>query len=428
MGQITALKDENTFQRSLANRLQTELKEYQIRFPSLSADLDQQSKPHDTLTNATQGGPTASGLGHDAAEMPPWLSSSTYLSPLLIAYDSRIKELTQRIEQFQSKSLEITAESEALMDRNKALENELESKMVSLHQKLRIRSKNAVTSNSSAMDGCDMDSAEAAEYQQRLSILGQQNKLLRESESRWEQEKQNYLLLVAENKKTVDVLQSELETIKRDKVELEEMLSNLEFEKGEMQRLVADLKQNVIAKLNDKADTLQKRLKNEISEHKATQQRMSALEHEFNALHNAHSALNEQCNELSDEKHALSTRASRLDDELADREQNLSASEQKSNVLSEALSSTENVLALYKQRELEHLKQINELKAKHELFVDVERGKLEEENAQCALQLTKLKQQRRDEQTELEEAHRSAMGRAKDKQRQSEQAMARSIE
>ena len=358
--------------------------------------------------------------------MPPWLSSSAYLSPLLTAYDSRIKELMRRIEQFQSKSLEISAESDALMERNKALENELETKMVSLHQKLRIKSKSDAAS--SAMDGCDFDSGEVAECQQRLSILGQQNKLLRESEARWEQEKQNYLMLVAENKKTVDVLQSELEKVKRSKLDLEDMLSALEFEKTEMQRLVADLKQNVIAKLNDKAGGLQQRLKMEVSEHKASQQQMAALDHDFNALHCAHSALSEQCGELSDEKHALSARAARLDDELADREQALVANEKKADVLNEALGSTESVLAMYKQRELEHLKQINELTAKHDLFVDIERGKLTEENKLCAQQLAKLKQQRKDEQAELDEAHRSAMERVKANLRQSEQAMTRSID
>eukprot|EP01083_Nonionella_stella_P228474 809649_1 len=78
--QIDALKEENDFLRNLSNRLQTELKEYQIRFPQL---LIEDKNNHKVTPN-------------DNTIMPPWISSSKYMSPLLIAYDSQIKELQEQ--------------------------------------------------------------------------------------------------------------------------------------------------------------------------------------------------------------------------------------------------------------------------------------------------------------------------------------------
>eukprot|EP01084_Bolivina_argentea_P173932 301284_1 len=130
--QISALKEENDFLRSLSNRVQIELKEYQIRFPQLLVESNDHANMDDTCNLTPNGGDLPN------CNLAPWSSSSKYVSPLLVAYDAKIKELNHQIKTYQEKALQIKKESDALIKRNQDLQNELETKVVSLYQKLKI--------------------------------------------------------------------------------------------------------------------------------------------------------------------------------------------------------------------------------------------------------------------------------------------------
>merc|ERR1712129_401111 len=186
--QIASLKEENEFLRSLANRTQIELKEYQLRFPQLLLDdKENQETPKGDLHSLVD------------TEIAPWVSSSKYMSPLLVAYDGRIRELSEEIKGYQQNALQIRKESDALIAKNQELETELQTKLVSLYKKLKIKNKNVSDDHIDVA----MDESDFNEYQQRVNILSQQNKLLRETEVRSKHEREKYLQIINENKKNI---------------------------------------------------------------------------------------------------------------------------------------------------------------------------------------------------------------------------------
>lgn len=81
-------------------RLTTELKRYQLRFPRAAAEAAafaaESAGPGAEIGGGAEGGETGKGLGRgqvdDAADdLPPWVTSSEVMSPLLSAYDARIQ-------------------------------------------------------------------------------------------------------------------------------------------------------------------------------------------------------------------------------------------------------------------------------------------------------------------------------------------------
>lgn len=59
----------------------TELKRLQIRFPRAAAEAAAEAA----------GGGTGGANGEDSDDLPPWVTSSEVMSPLLAAYDARIQ-------------------------------------------------------------------------------------------------------------------------------------------------------------------------------------------------------------------------------------------------------------------------------------------------------------------------------------------------
>ena len=86
--EIASLKHENEYLRSYASKLETEMRIYQSRLPELS------SKYKDEIESIEE----KSAIIQD---LPPWAASSKYMSPLLVAYENRIKELTQQVNSYQ---------------------------------------------------------------------------------------------------------------------------------------------------------------------------------------------------------------------------------------------------------------------------------------------------------------------------------------
>ncbi len=75
--EMAEVKQENHFLRQYVVRLENEMKVYQSRFPELNVKLP--SEPMD-------------------AELPPWVANAQYMNPLLVAYQRRIDDLTQKNE------------------------------------------------------------------------------------------------------------------------------------------------------------------------------------------------------------------------------------------------------------------------------------------------------------------------------------------
>lgn len=72
-------------------RLTTELKRHQLRYPRAAAEAAAEAE-----ANAGEGGDWGKGekggeQREDADDLPPWVTSSEVMSPLLAAYDARIQ-------------------------------------------------------------------------------------------------------------------------------------------------------------------------------------------------------------------------------------------------------------------------------------------------------------------------------------------------
>ena len=412
--QIGALKEENEFLRSLANRVQIELKEYQIRFPQLLAE------DIETINGNKE---TPNG---DMNDIPPWISSSKYMSPLLTAYDQRIKELNAEIKGYQQNALQIKKESNALIARNEELENELQTKLVSLYKKLKIKNKH-LGSDQAQNEEEEMSEYDLNEYQQRVNILSQQNKLLRETEIRLKNEKEKYLVIINENKQNIHLLQAELDKVNLINSEFEEVSKNLNYENTELKQINNELKNNVVSKLSEKMSFLENRLKSESSELCEVKKRCSEYENEYNSLNNIHSKTDEQLRSTETENSELRQKIEALNDEISEYVSASTANKKKLSSMTESLESIENILQIYKNKEMEYLKQINDIKQANELFVNMEKDKMMNEAAVQLEQIQNLQQQKRQMLEDLHKENKQNINELNEKFMQKEQSLNESV-
>ncbi|ETO13681.1 putative surface protein [Reticulomyxa filosa] len=145
--QIQALKEQNEYLRSYGikyliypfkkkkrkNKIESELGIFQARYPEVLSDIQQRVQP----SNNNEPNTYMNGM-ETIHEMPPWIASSKYMSPLLVAYDNRIDELKQQIQQFQNDTLELRKDCEALAQRNTLLERQIKDKIEAATEKLNV--------------------------------------------------------------------------------------------------------------------------------------------------------------------------------------------------------------------------------------------------------------------------------------------------
>merc|ERR1712129_252170 len=160
-----------------------------------------------------------------------------------------IRELSEEIKGYQQNALQIKKESDALIAKNQELETELQTKLVSLYKKLKIKNKNV----SDDLIDLAMDESDFNEYQQRVNILSQQNKLLRETEVRSKHEREKYLQIINENMKNI-----------------------------------------VVMKLNEKLNFLQDQLQKETKANNDLNKRCNEYGNEYNSLNTLHTKMDKQ--------------------------------------------------------------------------------------------------------------------------------------
>jgi myosin protein heavy chain len=142
-GELTRLRRENVALRDQVQRSLKELNVYQVKYPSAySSSYSSQD------------------------DMPPWTSSPEIMTPLFVAYDSRIKELEDIVEK-QSDELDVFREKvETILAENEALR---EAQLEHLRQKRNMEEIGPIgTLNSELL----------AEMNERVDILMAENALL----------------------------------------------------------------------------------------------------------------------------------------------------------------------------------------------------------------------------------------------------------
>eukprot|EP00466_Bigelowiella_natans_P019338 jgi/Bigna1/127991/aug1.5_g2699 len=92
--EMAELQQENHFLRSYAIRLEKQLQVYQSSYPELDVKI-----------------PAAEPLSSD---LPPWVASAKFMNPLLVAYQRKIDDLTQRNEAYFTEVKDIKERFEAI--------------------------------------------------------------------------------------------------------------------------------------------------------------------------------------------------------------------------------------------------------------------------------------------------------------------------
>merc|ERR1719474_2103098 len=104
--------------------------------------------------------------------------------------------------------------------------------------------------------------------------------------------------------------------------------------------------------------------------------------------------MDEKYAEIRADNVELEQRVEALNDAGKEQKNMESATESKLKGTREAVATLENVLSVYKKAEMESMKQINALKANHDLFVNVEKDRLLAENEALSKQVAALKAQK----------------------------------
>merc|ERR1712129_238973 len=306
-----------------------------------------------------------------------------------------IRELSEEIKGYQQNALQIKKESDALIAKNQELETELQTKLVSLYKKLKIKNKNV------SDDHIDlaMDESDFNEYQQRVNILSQQNKLLRETEVRSKHEREKYLQIINENKKNINLLQSELEKVNSINNEFEEISKNLNYENNELKQLNDEMKNNVVIKLNEKLNFLQDQLQKETNANNDLNKRCNEYENEYNSLNNLHTKVDKQLNATQTENSELLHKIDALQEDVNEYVNLCATNKIKMASMSESLESVESILEQYKNKEMDYLKQLNDIKNANELFLNLEKDKLLLENKMCLDKINSLQNEKKQQMT-----------------------------
>ncbi|CAN0048332.1 unnamed protein product, partial [Discosporangium mesarthrocarpum] len=120
--ELSRMRTDATFLEDQVRRLSEELHCYQLRYP-----------------NAGLGGGGADGEGNgiggaNAEGLPPWVTSAEVMSPLLAAYDARIKELEGQVSSQKEELEGLNRQAEQLVNENEKIRESQIKDMESLLQ------------------------------------------------------------------------------------------------------------------------------------------------------------------------------------------------------------------------------------------------------------------------------------------------------
>ncbi|CAM9333373.1 unnamed protein product, partial [Ectocarpus sp. 4 AP-2014] len=126
--ELARTREENAFLQDQVRRVTAELKRYQVRFPRSAAD----AAASPTATGADgSGGRGGEGGGKvceqhaaDDVPLPPWVTSSEVMSPLLAAYDARIQDLEGQVAAQRGGMEELAGRTHQLVEENDTLRQE----------------------------------------------------------------------------------------------------------------------------------------------------------------------------------------------------------------------------------------------------------------------------------------------------------------
>ncbi|XP_059712958.1 centrosomal protein of 89 kDa isoform X5 [Haemorhous mexicanus] len=244
--QAQELVDENDALKTVVHRLNVELSRYQTKFRSLSQEENAK------LKSLPMEGP-----------QPPWLLDMKYLSPLLLAYEDRIREKEDFILEHQEDMKNFKARVEELVKENEDLHGQLNNLITPTEwQLLQTQAKLVLEENGVLMEQLKIQQAKAKDshrqHVQEASKLTKQIVILEDKKKSQEEE-------IAEYQKQLEALCSTCEELKA-KVD---------------SRITAE---EHLAVVNDLKSSLQQEQEKKLSEVEAVMGKMASLQTENKKL------------------------------------------------------------------------------------------------------------------------------------------------
>jgi chromosome segregation ATPase len=213
---IDVLKDE-------IHRLNVELNLYQMKYPPL---MEEDKNPNINKSDS---------LLHEDDPVPPWFTNTRQLSPLFLAYDERLKDLNDEINQWKQEYVNSQNKAKLLLQENEQLRQQIKR---SLEDKIRSAERDEVLSGQT-MAHVSQDKLD--EYKERLGFLQEENDVLLSLQSNLQEEIDNLRnenkerealkSISEESKERLRELSNELESVNRQK-------QNVSFSLVECQKLL----------------------------------------------------------------------------------------------------------------------------------------------------------------------------------------------
>jgi len=351
--QMALLTEERDFLRKYVSRCESELRAYQLAYPELARSGDAASSD------------VGAELGGGVEELPPWISQAKYMSPLLVAYEARIDELTTQNQQHLAEVAHLKQEYDKMAERNRKAETELENNIKQL------------LSHMDAQKGRNLDGKSAAELDEdEVSELQEQVQLYKEQ---------------------IDILNSQ-------KVELEN-------EVARAHQACADARSERDAHWSGEVKKLQAALnacRLERDQFKNSSTNLSQLQIDIAALQKEHTALQKKYMSATVQIEQLESDLSNMTDKEKQAQASLSHAERDLESLLKTLQSMEADLAASRSKEVACI-------ARESAAADsVERMKLEKEQAEqrersLAADLQRAEDRWRSELEEVQRRHQNDM-------------------
>ena len=196
---VSDLTDENKALKDQLNRCQKEMKLYQDKYPEFQS------------SNIM-----ADNLELDD-DLPPWISQSRLISPLLVAYENRIQNLTQRNLQQQRELNTLRSEAETWIKRNKDMEIEMKKNIQTLVSHIE-NANNGMVSDASKGGTISKASVpeEIKELHEHIAIYREQLQLYKQQE----EDHQNQIVQLVSSVKTY---QSQIKELKEKVIKYNEL-------------------------------------------------------------------------------------------------------------------------------------------------------------------------------------------------------------
>nr|CCA24567.1 conserved hypothetical protein [Albugo laibachii Nc14] len=216
------LKDDKAFLTQYVSRLMKILRHFLQKYGEV--DALQSLSTHSTEHEAESG----------ADIPPPWCTSSEVINPLLLAYDVRIAELLETIQENKNAISTIAARSESISKENESLRKELEVCVEKLATQFRLN-KDDPSAPFREIKGSGIDSMEASDYlaemNERLDSIMAENNLLMEQISLQDEEIHTAQKDVADRDEQLEVMEKHFRQATSTLQELRESCETLRNER-----------------------------------------------------------------------------------------------------------------------------------------------------------------------------------------------------